>query len=267
MDTSINQVVTDVRSIIKQLQSYPDLNPSPEINKLFSWLVSIIYEHHSSHVDSNCILCSLANELPQIHRLCSMGEFAMECYWSQRIGTHQKSIDQFPYYQNYQKLVTAEARLLQRHQSDNHKRMLFVGSGPLPLSALLFSQNYQWQVDCLDKDDQAYHLGKAFIDSQPSHSNLHCIEGDIYEYQELNNYDLIVLGALVGSNHEQKQEILKHLRLHTHADTKLLVRSAEGLRTLLYPELKLDQITSWKVLDVEHPTNEVINSMVLLTKP
>lgn len=266
MTTSRNQAIADINDIIKQLKIQPRLSPSPAINRLFNWLVSIIYEHANSHDDSNCILCSLVKELPELHRLCSAGEFEMECYWSQHLSTYSESLTQFPYYQHYQKLVAEEEKLLAKYCSAKQKRMLFVGSGPLPLSALLFAQNYKWQVDCLDKDEQAYLAGARFIHSQNTNGNIRCIHEDIYQYKQLRKYDIIVLGALVGSDHEQKQEIMKHLATHTNAETKLLVRSAKGLRTLLYPELKLEIIKFWKILEAKHPTNEVINSMVLLAK-
>lgn len=266
MRTSNSQAISDIKHIIDQLKAQPSLSPSPEINQLFNWLVSIIYEHANSHDDSNCILCLLLKELPELHRLCSTGEFEMECYWSKHFSTYSKSLAQFPYYQHYQKLVVEEEKLLAKYCSANQKRMLFVGSGPLPLSALLFAQNYKWQVDCLDKDQQAYWLGKRFIHSQNANKNIRCIHEDIYQYKQLRKYDIVVLGALVGSDHEQKQEIMKHLATHTNAETKLLVRSTKGLRTLLYPELKLEIIKFWKILEAKHPTDEVINSMVLLAK-
>lgn len=266
MNNTTNQVIIEIQSILKTLGSYPNLHPTPEINELFNRLVNIIYKHASSDQDTNDILCSLLEQLPEIHKLCSDGEFAMECYWSEQISSKIKSLDQFPYYQHYQKLVKAEQQLLQKFQRYDQKRMLFVGSGPLPLSALLFAQNFQWLATCLDKEHQAYQLGKALIAGQVDNSNITYIQKDIYQYQNLHNYDVIILGALVGNNHEQKQEILNHLALHTHPRTQLLVRSAKGLRTLLYPELKLAQINSWKVLAVDHPSDEVINSMVILAK-
>lgn len=43
----------------------------------------------------------------------------------------------------------------------------------------------------------------------------------------------------------------------------LLARSARGLRTLLYPPVDLRAMPGFEVLEVVHPTDDVVNSVVV----
>ena len=74
--------------------------------------------------------------------------------------------------------------------------------------------------------------------------------------EKLSEYDCIFLAALVGLNKDEKLKILSHLRKYMKEGGILLVRSANGARTFLYP-----------VVEEHDIVNDVINSVILVRKP
>ncbi|XP_011044006.1 PREDICTED: probable nicotianamine synthase 4 [Populus euphratica] len=47
----------------------------------------------------------------------------------------------------------------------------------------------------------------------------------------------------------------------------LLVRSANGARAFLYPVVEEHDLIGFELLSIFHPTNDVINSVILVRKP
>lgn len=91
---------------------------------------------------------------------------------------------------------------------------------------------------------------------------------DIMEVRDkLGEYDCIFLAALVGMSKEEKVKILGHVRKYMKEGGTLLVRSAKGARAFLYPVVEEEDLLGFEVLTIFHPTNEVINSVVLARKP
>ncbi|KAJ0030496.1 hypothetical protein Pint_14164 [Pistacia integerrima] len=91
---------------------------------------------------------------------------------------------------------------------------------------------------------------------------------DIMEVKEkLGEYDCIFLAADVRMSKEEKVKILGHIRKYMKDGGVLLVRSANGARAFLYPVVEENELMEFEVLSVFHPTNDVINSVVLVRKP
>jgi nicotianamine synthase len=85
--------------------------------------------------------------------------------------------------------------------------------------------------------------------------------------EKLSEYDCIFLAALVGLNKDEKLKILSHLRKYMKEGGILLVRSANGARTFLYPVVEEHDLVGFELLSIFHPTNDVINSVILVRKP
>lgn len=258
MPQPLSQLITKHYQTIKKLHN---LKPSVVVNQAFDQLVSIIYSHENEHTayQLDCMLCQIGSLLPDLQHLCSQAEYELEKYWSKKIADQPETVIEFPYYKHYQKLIKWEQKIT----SNTDQKTLFIGAGPLPLSAILWHKNGKSQIDCIDKDPVACRLGGACIKALNHKVNYIC--SDIYQHTNFA-YDLIILGALVGETNEQKQIILDHIAQYTAPQTKVLVRSSKGLRQLLYPALETIRSNQWKILSINHPTDEVINSVILLER-
>lgn len=80
----------------------------------------------------------------------------------------------------------------------------------------------------------------------------------------LKEYDVVFLAALVGMDKSEKVKIIEHLAENMNPGAILMLRSAHGARAFLYPVVDpCDDLVGFEVLSVFHPTDEVINSVVI----
>ena len=71
----------------------------------------------------------------------------------------------------------------------------------------------------------------------------------------------------MGPTPIDKARAVAHLRTGMAPGALLLVRSARGLRTLLYPAVEPAALAGLDVLTTVHPTGEVINSVIVARTP
>lgn len=122
-----------------------------------------------------------------------------------------------------------------------------------------------------DIDPEANFMGSTLVSGDPDLSqrmSFHTSDINLVEGNKLGEYDVIVLAALVGLERTQKLKILDHLAINMRPGAALLLRSAHGARSFLYPVVEEeDLINRFSLLCVIHPTNDVINSIILALKP
>ncbi|KAJ6765709.1 NICOTIANAMINE SYNTHASE [Salix purpurea] len=177
----------------------------------------------------------------------------------------------FPYYGNYVKLASIEYRILNESGVSQPRKVAFVGSGPLPLTSFIMATHHMklTHFDNFDIDEAANDVARQIVASDHELEKRMKFEtGDITEVQEkLSEYDCIFLAALVGMSKVDKVKILGHIRKYMKEGGVLLVRSAKGARAFLYPVVEEQDVLGFELLSIYHPTNDVINSVVLLRKP
>lgn len=250
--------------IVEEILTLDNLNPSFKVNHLFSNLVHLVV--------SNCIdtLDLTANQLDRLRGACANAEFLLEEYWANRIVNRESSLKDFPYYTNYLKLALNEISILQKLFKDLHNRkMLFAGSGPLPLSAILFSFT-GLNSSLLDSSKTAIKTSQSLIESLKviDKNSFSFIQSGILDTDNLGDYDFIFLAALVGVSNSEKERILTHIYNQLNSNQYLVVRSAEGSRTLLYNPIDLGLMNQlgFKLVSEFYPTDEVINSTLVFKK-
>jgi len=90
---------------------------------------------------------------------------------------------------------------------------------------------------------------------------------DIMDVTEsLKSFDVVFLAALVGMNKEEKVKVIEHLQKHMAPGAVLMLRSAHGPRAFLYPIVEPCDLQGFEVLSIYHPTDDVINSVVISKK-
>lgn len=90
---------------------------------------------------------------------------------------------------------------------------------------------------------------------------------DIMEVRdELAEYEVVYLAALVGMDKQEKNRVIDHLAEYMAPGSLLMLRSAHGARAFLYPVVEAEDLKGFEVLTVFHPTDEVINSVVIARK-
>ncbi|KAJ1417177.1 S-adenosyl-L-methionine-dependent methyltransferase [Sesbania bispinosa] len=207
-------------------------------------------------------------------RLCGEAEGYLETHYSSILGSyHDNPLDHlhiFPYYSNYLKLALLEFTILTQHCTHVPNKIAFVGSGPLPLTSIVLASNHlpSTTFHNYDIDPSANSSALRLVSSDPDLSKRMVFHtNDILDVSnELKEYEVVYLAALVGMDKEEKNKIIDHLAKHMAPGALLMLRSAHGARAFLYPVVDPCDLQGFEVLSVFHPTDEVINSVVIARK-
>lgn len=259
----------------EQLSRVDHLGPAPEVNALFQELVQVCL-----HADDRTAPPVLADARirrlrPDLLRLCSQGESLLEQAWAHRVlaaSDPWAELSRFTYLENYQQLSRLEMHTLAGagHVPRPGGRVCFLGGGPLPVSALLMHRELGAAVDVVDNEPQAADLARRLLNRLAPSPGLHVAQADATSAEDmaqlLAGCDLVVVAALVGHTREQKRAVLRAVGRALDPGAYLVVRSAHGLRSLLYAVVEPGEVAEAAGCVPQvlvHPLSDVVNSVLV----
>ncbi|MGL5810522.1 MAG: nicotianamine synthase family protein [Nocardioides sp.] len=260
--------------IYTKLAAVSSLAPSVLVDGLFGSLVQTCLttsgpEHARALADPR-----LDRLRPDLVRICAEGEGLLEDVWARRTlqaDDPSAAVTRFPYFGNYQDLTRLEVHALAGvgHPMPGIRHVCFVGGGALPLSAILMHQALGSPVTVIDRDEKAVELARALVRRVRPGAPIHVRHADATSPEAVaevaSGCDLVVVAALVGLDRTQKQASLRAIARALAPGTIVVMRSANGLRSLLYPVVDLDDVEAAGLgLQVLlHPFHGVINSVLV----
>ena len=264
-------LVQKVCDLYEQISSLESLKPSKDVDMLFTQLVLTCIPPNPIDVNK---LCKKIQEMrSKLIRLCGEAEGHLESHFSAILGSYENPIDHlnlFPYYSNYLKLSHLEFNILKQHCSNVPSKVAFVGSGPLPLTSIVLACNHLTATSFhnYDIDPSANSKALQLVTSHPDlSSRMFFHTTDIMDVtSELQEFDVVFLAALVGMDKEEKVKVVDHLAKQMAPGAILMLRSAHGARAFLYPVIDPCDLRGFEVLSVFHPSDEVVNSVVIARK-
>ena len=247
------------------LRQLPDLAPCEQVNHTLAQLVNAVVDPASEHEAFE------ANTTKEIQQIAAEAEGEMELKWSQRIAAAdlpQQETEHFIYWDNYVKLTAHEVGLLKQAGFNERdvRRILVVGSGPLPMSAIHLRQHFpSATIDHVDSDPTAVTTGRRFLEAVGVTDDMYlCADGSDVRLTQM--YDIVLIAALAGETVAQKQAIIDNVVPHLSNHGRILVRSARGVRGLLYPVFAASEIKRVQLRGEHHPTDDTINSAFVYAK-
>ncbi|KAM6578647.1 hypothetical protein CsatB_030484 [Cannabis sativa] len=273
----INNLVTKICDLYSQISSLDSLKPSKDVDTLFTQLVHTCIPP-CPKFDIDKLPKRVQKIRSNLIRLCGKAEGLLESHFSTILTTSSyknplNHLKIFPYYNNYLKLSQLEYQILSQHFKNNQqpKKIAFVGSGPLPLTSIVLAMNHLKNTTFhnYDIDDSANSKASALVvnDDDVSKRMVFKTSDVMNVTSELSQYDVVFLAALVGMDRDEKVKVIEHLGKYMAQGSILMLRSAHGARVFLYPVVDThSDLTGFEVLDVFHPTDEVINSVVIARK-
>jgi len=244
--------IKELETIYEFLESQRDLSPNNEIlNIILKYLVSQITEwSYKNSFTIQDLSKQLAHLLVEMPKLCAIAECDMEKWWAMKMISGEMHLEDFWYLNNYQRLVNDEADLV--GQIDSNHKIIFLGSGALPLSALLLSKtNPEYQIICIDRDAQACQLASDLIKLNSLSSQIKVVESDAEGYTYSTD-NIVICASLLYA-----PKIYDHL-FKSNVRT-LMVRDSEDLYRFLYhPAIKPEK-TQYTEIKRTHPNAERIN--------
>ncbi|MCG8425225.1 MAG: nicotianamine synthase [Proteobacteria bacterium] len=259
------EVSSRLHRIYHELATASSLEPCERVDQLFNQLVGLTLagEHVAEHVLADPIVCAIRENLWWV---CSRGEFALESYWSARIAAAAEpwaELRQFPYYGNYAKLARLELYALRGAGTENRARILFIGCGPLPLTSIVMSADYSLEVANFDIDASACTRAREVVDRLGLRQQIAIEQRDAFVADDLCEFDVVCVAALVGMNRREKKRLFDHLARCMRPGAILLARTSRSLRTLLYPCVDSDHLGAFELVVEIHPHDEIINSVLI----
>jgi nicotianamine synthase len=262
--TRTDHLVATVLDLHRRLEQLADLRPCPVVDDLFGALVQLAVKAPDDVAAAALRAPQIRAVSESLRQICATGETALEREWASRISAHEDpatELARFPYFGNYAQLSRMELGVLASATRGPTASVAFVGGGPLPLSALMISAELEATVDVIDRDAEALDAARRV--AQALYAKTIGFRLSEAATCDVSGYDVVVIAAMVGSSASDKRRILDQMSRSMSADSILLVRSAHGLRTLLYPPVPDDGLRGFDVLTVVRPVNDVINSVVL----
>lgn len=254
----------DIQLAIKAVLDLQSLTPGPEVNIVMTQLVnSVVY---GSKDALNAVSPSVQR---RVRGLSAEAETEMEKFWATRIvesASPHAMLQTFPYVDNYVELTQRELRLAAEAglELGPASRVLIIGSGPLPLSALEIHRQSGASIDHVDVSEEAIELCERINNIFSIESECYCEAGE--GVLLTRKYDLILVAALAGGTLEEKQLIIDNILPFLKDDGRIIVRSARGLRELLYPAIEAAKLQGLRLFKEYHPDDHIINSVLVYGK-
>ncbi|WKZ25672.1 MAG: nicotianamine synthase family protein [bacterium] len=251
--------ITKLKKIISKIQKLKSFKPSERVNGIFTDLVNLaLVANHQLKVG--------AKDYELLQKSASSAEYELEKHWSSKIIKNGYELKNFPYYNNYLELTKVEWNSLLSCKTHHNHNVLFIGSGPLPLTAIILARDYNCDITIIDISSKAIDLSRKLIKKIGLNDKITAINADALSFQLYKNFDVIYLAALAGIDRGVKRKILKKIRLDSIKGVHLIARSSFGNREMLYKPLSNNDIEGFK-LDLEvRPYNGIVNSFLILRK-
>lgn len=250
-----------LQTTIQAIKSLNDLRPSPQVNSLFTQLVNEVVAEPTAQID--------AETRKNVRGIAAAAETEMEQYWAQKIiasSNPRETLQSFPYLHNYRELVRREIALVEKsgYILTKNSRVLMIGTGPLPLTGLELMAQRNVQLDHVDISLSAL----ALCSLVGNRLGLTCehILSDGASAALTTKYDSVFVAALAGETAKQKQAVIDNALTALTKNGRILLRSAYGTRTLLYPGIPANAFSGVELLEEYHPEDDIINSVFVYKK-
>jgi len=228
--TSRADAIEFINRVHEKLSDQTDLSPNNPIithwTKRFVEFLGVTYlENWANHLPE---APELANATAHLPALCGRAECQMEKWWCRRLISSRaisfNGLGEFWYFENYRSLVNAELALL---GSAVGTRAIFLGSGALPLTAVLLARRLPGlRVQCVDSDPEACELSRALIRRLGMENRSTIIEARAEELQ-FRSSDVVICASLLQA--PMLYDVLANNGVKT-----VIIRDAEGLFRLCY---------------------------------
>lgn len=134
----------------------------------------------------------------------------------------------------YEKTLSFECEILKAFKL---KRILMIGTGPFPISAVSYMEKLGVEVDGVEKDRLACKISEQV--ALLYNRKFLVMHEDAFNLTDFSGYDCIIVGLVVGPTDEEKKMIVKHFLKHAPDDILLVFRTAWGKGKKIYPSVEI----------------------------
>lgn len=168
------------------------------------------------------------------------------------------TLDTFHFYERYEGLLTNESKLAHWHED---KTFVFVGSGPLPLTLILFREKFGCKCIGIEIEEDVAELSREVIKKLGLDDGIEILVGDETLLRDLD-FDILMVAAFA----EPKDRVFSNVWEIVDEKTPVLVRTYSGMRAILYAPLTDTILRGFHKEVMLLPIGNTNNTSVLLRK-
>lgn len=196
-------------------------------------------------------------ERADLNKAYCLWETELECRYAEDIlSGKETTLDNYYLNERFERLVDRELALI---GGDRPQRVLFVGSGPLPISAFHIQKIIKRPVDCLDHNPSAVSISTQVIEKLGLNESVRVLHGPGESF-DISKYDLILIALLA----KPKRRILRNLRRKAAPGCRILCRTSFSLRTFVYEPTPEDVLGGFQLMAQQIAEGEQTISTFLL---
>ncbi|OMP66264.1 hypothetical protein BTO28_13285 [Domibacillus epiphyticus] len=125
-------------------------------------------------------------------------------------------------------------------------KVVFIGSGAFPISALTIAKQTGAEIMCLDIDVEAVEMGKNIAKLTGLESKVSFTNQRVSELSFIKGATHIIIASLV----KNKIEVLKELKSVLPEEAKVIIRYGNGLKSMFNYPLDQDLSNEWNYTNV-----------------
>ena len=170
-----------------------------------------------------------------------------------------KYLGDFPLYPRYVTLVENQIKAM--HISPD-QRLVFLGSGPVPLTLILLSRLFNVRSIGIDSNPESVALATQVIRHLGLQKDIEIVKGDDSCLENLD-WDIVLVAALA----EPKNRIFRNLRKileQRDREIPVIFRTYTGMKAVLYKPVQPEDIKGFKIVKAVAPTGRANNTTVFM---
>jgi nicotianamine synthase len=268
LDATPRVTVQQVIDIHAKLAALPSLTPSAKADPLLAELMRM---STSSGEDGDELLADprVQAVLPQLRRYSAAGEYQRELLWSRMVVSSDHpvaSLRGMPSHENYRRSLAFEVGGVLASVNPRPRRVLMIGSGPLPITLVLLSELLGTEVVGIDVNAEACDQGRALCGVLGAPASI--LECDVLDFEDYGEFDFVLLAASVGLEREARLRIFARLAGTMSPGAALVVRTAHGMRRLMFPQMDPEDLDGFECQYLVRPLDRDrdANSLLIARK-
>jgi len=164
--------------------------------------------------------------------------------------------DNYPMYKRFRALIKKEINLA---RIDKEDKVLFIGSGPFPISAILLNKIAGCIVDCYEKKKKSADISREVISRLRLEDQIRIIKHK-GEYLNNDRYSVVIIALLA----KPKKEIIARISRKLPENIRVICRTSHGIRQAFYEPTDSRTLGSFQIIATKYARgNQTVSSLLL----
>jgi len=196
--------------------------------------------------------------LPIIREKWKYFEEALETGFAKKFISAELQLSNFVFWDRYDTMTANEMSLA---CINDYSKVLIIGGGPFPITALYYCQLGKCFIDCIDNQQESVLISRQMIKILGLENKINIFLADGKNY-DLTGYDVIFVTALALP----KQLIFRNILQNASHDCKIIARTVEGLKIIIYEPINDYIKNNFELINKRNGNDKAINSSYLIKK-